>query len=707
MKVVDLSTDIAGQWASKLFALGGVEVLRPPDPSRPAALAQYLDAFKCRVASFEPSVVHGADLVFTTFDAGRRVGYAAEVELPDDCIEVMTSTFGATGPYASFRGGPLAAWAAGGYLAITGEPAREPIIGPEHLCEYVTGYMAAVAAEAALRERQRTKVGRRIDVGAMESMLLMHQTTYGELARGECRQRTGRYYEVYPLVTRPCRDGYVLLCIVTDEEYDRFLVAIDKVDLLADERFSARAALMEYRDDFDAAIAPFLEAHDAEAIVDILAANGVVAAKVAQAEDVLANPQLASRGFWSQGPGPGNPVPAARVFPVSSAEERSEAPRVLRGRPAQGLPLDGVVVIDFTVYWAGPLATRILADLGARVITVERPHARVDLDLTNVEESALGRHVFHLDLDRHKESVVLDLSTAEGRSVARQLVANADAVVENNRPGVMDNLGLGAAELCTAYPQLVYVSLSGWGSAGPWAQRRSYGPAIEAASSIEGRTGYPGGEPLRLGHPLPDGTGGLAGAYAVLRGLRERGDRGMGGWFDISQLESYVAVSGEDLVNRTHLSRIGNVSRWGVRQGVYPCRGDNEWIALRLVDSADEQAFATATGVDPADDVAITAFTARHLAMDLTGILQRAGIEAFPALKPTDLARDIQLRHRGFLLRVAVGDRSVIIPGSPLYSLADPVGPAPRFGQHTAAVLAELDLACQNPGGHDAALERK
>ena len=155
------------------------------------------------------------------------------------------------------------------------------------------------------------------------------------------------------------------------------------------------------------------------------------------------------------------------------------------------------------------------------------------------------------------------MTTEEGQEVARRLVAAADVVVENNRPGVMDGFGLGPGELCASNPRLVYISLSGYGSTGPWADRRSYGPAIEAASSVEGRTGYQGGEPLRLGHPLPDGVGGLAGAYATLRGLRERETSGLGGWFDISQLETYVAISGEDFVEGRPVPRIGNQSRRG------------------------------------------------------------------------------------------------------------------------------------------------
>jgi crotonobetainyl-CoA:carnitine CoA-transferase CaiB-like acyl-CoA transferase len=298
--------------------------------------------------------------------------------------------------------------------------------------------------------------------------------------------------------------------------------------------------------------------------------------------------------------------------------------------------------------------------------------------------------VFYLKMNRRKESLVLDLSTAEGRAVARELVACADVLVENNRPGVMDKLGLGAAELCAAHPRLVYVSLPGYGSEGPWSQRRSYGPAIGAASGVEGRTGYPGDEPLRLGHALPDPVGGLAGALAVLRGLRERGAHERGGWFDVSQLEAYVAISGEDFLAPAPVARIGNASRWGFDQGVYPCAGDDEWIAIRLASADDRARFALLAGVDPGDGEAMAAFTRPHEKFALTRALQAAGIEAFPVLTPPDLAADPHLRSRGFLLDITRGGRPAVVPGTALAGLADPTGPAPVFGQHSEAILAEL-----------------
>jgi crotonobetainyl-CoA:carnitine CoA-transferase CaiB-like acyl-CoA transferase len=614
----------------------------------------------------------------------------------------VTSTFGTTGPYAQLRGGPMAGWAAGGYLAITGKPDREPIIGPENLCDYIGGYNAAIAAEAAYHRRRRTGEGATIDIATMEAMQCVHQTTFSLLPLGVGRHRQGRYYEVYPLVTRPCRDGYVKLSIVTDEEYDRFLIAIGRPDLSTDERFHTRQLCFVNRDAFDAEIAPFLEAHDGEAIVELLAEHGVTAAKVATADDVRNNPQLAHRGLWRPGPGPGSPIPRVQTF---AAAARPRATSALSAPRSPELPLSGLVVADFTVFWAGPLAARTLADLGARVIWVERPGSRARWNFDEDPASADGADLYHLEMSRHKESLVLDLTRPEGLAAARTLIANADIVIENNRPGVMDRLGLGAEAVCAEFPHVVYVSLSGYGSFGPWANRRSYGPAIEAASGIEGRTGYPGDEPLRLGHPLPDATGGLGGALAALRGLREREERGFGGWYDVSQLEAYIAMSGEDYVPGGPLPRIGNQSRWGARQGVFPCIGEDNWIAIRLDGEADAQAFRAALGVDFADQAALAALTSASEKRALADRLQAAGLEAFPVLNCDELPDDPHLRARGFFVEVGFGGgRIARFPGSPLRPLAQARGPSPNFGDQTAALLREIAQVAGRVEGTDAAL---
>ncbi len=718
-------------FAAKLLAMAGMKVLRPTRSAgspagaeRPALLDIYLNAHKqivpCSNADEAATLVAADDVVFSTFDRGRYAGLASEsvmAALPSTCVHVTTSTFGTTGPYATFRGGPLAGWAAGGYLAITGEPDREPLIGPENLCGYVGGYTAAIAAEAALQLRRRTGQGQHVDISTMEAMLSVHQSTFSRLALGIVRERTGRYTETYPLVVRPCRDGHVSLGVVTDSEFDRFALAIGRADLITDERYRDKNARWDHRDEFDAEIDPFLSSHAADEVVDLLRANGVAAAKVAGPSDVLANPQLEHRRFWDhprevlqEAQMPGNPIPTATRF---SAGERPRDGGVTPPTRSDPLPLAGVVVLDFTAFWAGPSATRWLADLGANVIWMERPHSRIDADPRTSDALTLVMHLFHLKMNRNKQSVVLDLTDPRDQRTAHRLSEVADVLVENSRPGVMDRFGLGPSDLCTLNPNLVYVSLSGFGSTGPWSERRSYGPTIEAASSIEARTGYAGREPLRLGHTLPDGAAGLAGALGALRGLRERAETGTGGWFDISQLEVYTAMSGEDLLGASAfdqpLPRVGNRSRSGAIQGVFPCRGGDRWIAIRLEDRSELERFATVAGIpelarlaatSPMDEAAIErligSYTAVRDGRDLTSGLQGAGLEAFPVLEPPRLAADPHLGQRKFFVDVPFGGGSVRLPGSPLHGdrpMVRPSGPAPRFGQDTDEVLATLGSA--------------
>jgi crotonobetainyl-CoA:carnitine CoA-transferase CaiB-like acyl-CoA transferase len=252
---------------------------------------------------------------------------------------------------------------------------------------------------------------------------------------------------------------------------------------------------------------------------------------------------------------------------------------------------------------------------------------------------------------------------------------------------------------------LVYVSLSGWGADGPWAQWRSYGPSIEAASSIEGRTGYPakGGasEPMRLGHAFPDATGGLAGALAALRGLRTLLTSGQGGWYDISQLEVYAAMSGEGVLEATRhgrgIERVGNRSRFGALQGVFPCTGDDQWIAIRLENDADRVNLAQLIEIAPKylTEAAIAAYTRQHEKAQLAAELQAKGLQAFPALNAHELAADPHLAARGYFLEVTAGPASHAMPGTPLVAtppMADATQPAPRPGADAQSIRSSLKV---------------
>jgi crotonobetainyl-CoA:carnitine CoA-transferase CaiB-like acyl-CoA transferase len=240
---------------------------------------------------------------------------------------------------------------------------------------------------------------------------------------------------------------------------------------------------------------------------------------------------------------------------------------------------------------------------------------------------------------------------------------------------------------------------------GPWAPWRSYGPTIEAAGGIEGRTGYAGGEPLRLGHAFPDATGGLAGALAALRGLRRRFEGGPGGWFDVSQLEVYAALAGEGIIEATRHGRgielVGNRSRFGAVQGVFPCRGEDQWIAIRLDGARDIARLAVASGIDTAlfadldrAEPAIAAWTGPQDKRDLAARLQASGLEAFPVLDADELLADPHLAARGYFLAVEVAERTCKVPGTPLVAtppIADASRPAPRPGEHSDQIRKSVE----------------
>ncbi|MET0587862.1 MAG: CoA transferase [Novosphingobium sp.] len=710
MKIIDLSCDVAGRFAARLFALAGVEVYRPVTPVPDDNYARYLDALKTPLALEDiPHLLADADAVFTSFDRGRWLGLAESLHVPASVVQLTTSTFGSTGPYSTYRGGPLAGWAAGGYFAITGEPDREPLIGPEYLCEYVAGYTAAIAVEAAILARERTGHGAHVDISAMESMLGVHQSTFARVAAGLGRQRTGRYTEVYPLVVLPCRDGHISLGVVTDAEFDKLCMAMGRPELVVDSRFSDARARWDHCDELDRELDSFLRLHDGAELAEMLQAHGLAAAKIADVADLLANPQLRHRGFWQYSLGqamPGNPIPGPRRFANASRKPRTTPPLCIPATTAEvQLPLEGTVVLDFTAFWAGPSATRNLADLGATVIKVERPGSRIDVATDKITGPAqIVEHLYHCKMNRHKLSFAADLGSEDGLAAICWLARNADVIVENFRPGVAEKLGIGPSVLCRDDPGLIYVSLSGFGHDGPWSNWRSYGPTIEASSSIEARTGYRGGEPLRLGHTLPDGVGGLAGTLAALRGLRERAAGGSGGWYDLSQLETYVALSGEEMLSHATLQRIGNRSRSGAIQGAFPAMGEDEWVAIRLADRADVLAFAAITGLDEVADLAdqeqrdedrieaiISALTRVRSREEIVRLLQNGGLEAFPILRPDELPDDPHLRDRDFLVDIELGVRRVTLPGTPLQAepaLADPQGQAPLFDEHRSILLS-------------------
>lgn len=202
-------------------------------------------------------------------------------------------------------------------------------------------------------------------------------------------------------------------------------------------------------------------------------------------------------------------------------------------------PLAGVTVVDLTRVLAGPYATMLLADLGARVIKVESPAGD---DSRHFGPFANGKSAYFASLNRGKESIALNLKQAEQRALFERLLETADVLVENFRPGTMEKLGYGWEALHARYPSLIYAACSGFGHSGPESRRPAYDLVVQAMGGIMSLTGHPGGPPTRVGTSIGDIAAGLFTAVGICAALFRRALEGAGMKVDVAMLDSQIAI---------------------------------------------------------------------------------------------------------------------------------------------------------------------
>jgi crotonobetainyl-CoA:carnitine CoA-transferase CaiB-like acyl-CoA transferase len=384
------------------------------------------------------------------------------------------------------------------------------------------------------------------------------------------------------------------------------------------------------------------------------------------------------------------------------------------------LPLAGIRVVDFSWIVAGPQATRILADLGAEVIRVENESHMDSVRLGHQPDPAKrgpnGGGVFN-NLNRNKLSITANLHHPKGREVVERLISKSDIVVENFSAGVFERLGLGWEQLRALNPRIIYLSISGFGHSGRDAGYVTWGPTAQAVSGLTRMSGLPGHPPAGWGFSYLDHTAGYYGVIAVLMALHERERSGEGQYIDIAQVECGIYQCGVPIldyqVNGRRYEPVGNRSRGPALapHGVYPCDGDDRWIAIVaetdghwtaicdvLGGLADVRRFATnALRLTHQDelDAAIAAQTRRFDCHELTYLLQGRRVPAGAVQNTRDkMEADPQLGERCFFPSTShpvLGERH--FEGFPMrFSNArwELQRPAPLFGEHTMQVLTGL-----------------
>lgn len=375
-----------------------------------------------------------------------------------------------------------------------------------------------------------------------------------------------------------------------------------------------------------------------------------------------------------------------------------------------GLPLEGVRVVEFTHMVMGPTCGMILADLGAEVIKIEPPGGDKTRQLPGL---GIG---FFRSFNRNKKSVMLDVHTEQGLATAKELIAQSDVLLENFRPGLMDKLGLGYAELRQQFPRLIYVSHKGF-LPGPYESRLALDEVVQNMAGLTYMTG-PVGRPLRAGSSVNDIMGGMFGAIGVLAALRERDRTGQGQEIQSALFENCCLLASQHMQQFQMTGEVpppfpARVSAWSVYDTFTVANGEQLFIGavsdkqfqvlcqvLEREDLASDPALATnaqRVAVRPQLLERLQQTLQHHELEDLCARLQAAGLPYAKVVRPDQLVQDEHLIASGGLVPMETdeGDTTQVVL-LPLLMGGRRPGvrhPLPRVGEHTEEVLGTLNPA--------------
>jgi len=384
------------------------------------------------------------------------------------------------------------------------------------------------------------------------------------------------------------------------------------------------------------------------------------------------------------------------------------------------LPLYGVRILDLTMAWAGPYATRLLGDMGAEVIKVEAVNnwdlLRSFTGQPPTVERVWDKSPYFNHVNRDKYGCVLDLSQEKGRELFLRLAEISDVVIENFRAEVMDNLGLTYEVLSAVNPQLIVVSMPGHGRTGPERGFIAYGTNVEQLSGLCHLTGYAGGPPQKTGISYGDPMAGMAAAGAIALALWDRRRSGRGQYIEVAQRENLINMIGEQVVAYSMTGREpprrGNRDSSMAPHGCYPCLGDDQWLTLACDDDAQFAALCRVMGRpelasdarfadvvsryrnQDALDGEIARWTRERPKAEAAAALQAAEVPASPVLSAPDVFEEPHLRARGFYESVSHAVAGVWEVEGPHWRFSESPAhirlPAPAFGEHNGYVLREL-----------------
>lgn len=658
LRVLDFSTEIAGPYATKLLAEAGASVVKleaAEDPLRrfsatgaevgdAGALYLFLNGAKCRAVGGpdDPDVtalLARADLVVES-GAVPALEPAALLERFPSLVVLSITPFGRTGPFAGRAATEFTLQAESGSLSLRGRPDQPPFAAAGRIADWVGGTYAAVAALAAVRGARRSGRGDHVDFSLLEVMNIAG-TVYAdlthELAGRPPLKRPPRSVEIPSI--EPTSDGWVGFTTNSRQQYQDFLRLIERPDLLADEELAAIGGRTARYDEWNAIVRAWTCRHSTREIVDRAAAFRIPVAPVHDGRTVLEHEHFRARGVFVKNleggflqPRPPFRIDGQALRPDKPGGTSAELWRERRAPqqpsrpspPSSGLPLAGIRVLDGTAWWAGPAATQMLATLGAEVIhleSIQRPDG-----MRMAGGAFVGRERWweyssiYLSANTNKLGITLDLASEAGLELLRRLLGHCDVLVENFSPRVFDNFGLDWPALHAHNPRLVFVRMPAFGLDGPWRDHVGFAQTMEQISGMAWITGHPDDQP-RIPRGPCDPLAGMHAAFATLVALQDRERSGRGHLVEVPMVEGALNAAAEQIVEYSAygclMRREGNRSPHAAPQGLYACRGAEQWLALSVATDAQWRVLVAELGSPPwAEDPALGTRRGRRAAHD-------------------------------------------------------------------------------------------
>jgi crotonobetainyl-CoA:carnitine CoA-transferase CaiB-like acyl-CoA transferase len=659
-------------------------------------------------------LVASADVVLESFQPGyldaKGLGYKDLSKMYPGIVMASITGFGQTGPKKNLACNDLVALAQSGFLYIAGDPSMAPVRPPETQADYFASVFAAAGVLAALYRRERTGEGDHVDASMQETLATQEHIIRLWANEKQISKRAGSQHgSVAPAKIFQCRDGYVYL-YVTRQHWKLFLTVwkdhdpkFDAPDWLNNVYRRAHA------DELNPPLEKFLGQFTMAEITELLQEKGIPCVPVNTPMGFANDEHVKGRGFMApvEHTGFGKTRQPAMPFvidgervPVGSVPSLdswrgSVEPRVTgsASKPTGGAgngPLDGMRIVSFDHVLAGPYGTTILAELGADVIKVESSKGGMDpfrFFGTGEDPNVSPRF---LEFNRNKRSFTVNLKHPKGQPVLHDLIAKADAVLDNYSVDVVGRIGLGYDQLCKVKPDIVNLRMPGLGTTGPKRHFSTVGVNITAFTGLTYLWNHAGvtNPPIGSQTVFPDYVSGVLCAIIIISGVLYRDRQKKGAFIDLAQSEATAFMIGPSLMEAVASGNdpqpIGNASPAAAPHDCYPCKGEDRWCVIAAESDEQWRALAQLIGSQVYDDArfqtlegrlkhrdelnkSLSDWTKTQDAYDVMERLQQVGVPAGVVQTGEDLTNDPQLKARGFIVEVdnpRLG--KVILPNFPL-----------------------------------------